>query len=81
MSGELAERDGGWPENTEQKKNGMEAGRRYFKDTNPISIFLGMGRCLDLAIFELLWLENGGISGSQIRIALRGARALRDAMI
>lgn len=51
MSGELAERDGGRAEDTEQKKkNGMEGGRRYFRDTNPISIFLGMGRCLDLAV-------------------------------
>lgn len=32
-------------------------------------------------IFELPWLENGGISGAQIRIALRGAGAQSDAMI
>lgn len=32
-------------------------------------------------IFELLWLENGGISGAQIRIAPRGAGAQSDAMI
>lgn len=28
----------------------MEGGRKYFRDTIPISIFLGISRCLDVAV-------------------------------
>lgn len=32
------------------RESGMEGGRKYFRDTIPISIFLGISRYLDVAV-------------------------------